>query len=85
MSQACELVKSKLRHLEGAVTENGLIQFLSNGYICKMIDDCPGGFTFFMVRPHYITGGTGMGGPQFALGRQTGFGACGITWSAVSR
>jgi hypothetical protein len=57
MSQACELVKSKLRHGEGAVTENGLIQFLSNGYICKTMDDRLGGFTFFLFRPHYIAGG----------------------------
>jgi hypothetical protein len=57
MSQACKLVKSKLRHGEGAVTENGLIQFLSNGYICKTMDDHPGGFMFFMFRPHYIAGG----------------------------
>jgi hypothetical protein len=57
MSQACELVRSELRHGEGVVTENGLIQFLSNGYICLTMEDRPGGFTFFMFRPHYIAGG----------------------------
>jgi hypothetical protein len=57
MSRACELVRSQMRRGEGAVTENGLIQFLSSGYLCKTMDEKPGGFTFFMFRPVHIDGG----------------------------
>jgi hypothetical protein len=46
-----------MRRGEGAVTENGLIQFLSSGYLCKTMDEKPGGFTFFMFRPVHIDGG----------------------------
>ena len=55
-SRANELVRFKMRRDEGAVTENGLIQFLSQGYICKTMDKRPGGFTFFMFRPVHVQG-----------------------------
>ena len=56
MSRANELVRSEMRRGEGVVTENGLIQFLSGGYLCKTLDEKPGGFTFFMFRPVHIQG-----------------------------
>jgi hypothetical protein len=56
MSRAYELVRSELRHGEGTVTDNGLVQFLTQGYICKTMDERPGGFTFFMFRPIYVDG-----------------------------
>jgi hypothetical protein len=46
-----------MRRGEGAVTENGLIQFLSAGYLCKTMGDKAGGFTFFMFCPVHIDGG----------------------------
>jgi hypothetical protein len=46
-----------MRWGEGAVTENGLIQFLSLGYLCKTMDKKQGGFTFFMFRPVHIDRG----------------------------
>jgi hypothetical protein len=57
MSRASELVRSEMRRGEGSVTDNGLIQFLSGGYLCKTMDERPGGFTFFMFRPTHISGG----------------------------
>jgi hypothetical protein len=45
-----------MRREEGLITENGLIQFLSGGYLCKTVDEKPGGFTFFMFRPVHIQG-----------------------------
>jgi hypothetical protein len=56
MSRAYELVRSELGQGEGTVTDNGLVQFLSQGYICKTMDERPGGFTFFMFRPVYVEG-----------------------------
>jgi hypothetical protein len=56
MSRANELVRSEMRRGEGVVTENGLIQFLSGGYLCKTVDEKPGGFTFFMFRPVHVQG-----------------------------
>ena len=56
MSRANELGRSEMRRGEGVVTENGLIQFLSGGYLCKTLDEKPGGFTFFMFRPVHIQG-----------------------------
>jgi hypothetical protein len=56
MSRANELVRSEMRRGEGVVTENGLIQFLSGSYLCKTVDEKPGGFTFFMFRPVHVQG-----------------------------
>ncbi len=56
MSRANELVRSEMRRGEGAITENGLIQFLSGGYLCKTVDEKPGGFTIFMFRPVHSQG-----------------------------
>jgi hypothetical protein len=39
MSRAIEMVWSKMRQWEGAITDTGLIQFLSGGCICKTMDD----------------------------------------------
>jgi hypothetical protein len=55
MSCKYELVKSELHQGEGAVTDNGLVQFLTQGYICKTIVEHPR-FTFFMFRPIYMEG-----------------------------
>jgi hypothetical protein len=38
------------------VTDNGLVQFLTQGYICKTMDKRPGGFTLFMFCPIYVEG-----------------------------
>jgi hypothetical protein len=56
MSRANKLVGSKMRRGEGIITENGLIQFLNGGYLCKTVDEKLGGFTFFMFRPVHIQG-----------------------------
>jgi hypothetical protein len=56
MSRAYKLVRSELRQGEGTVTTSGLVQFLTQGYICKMMDECPGGLTFFMFCPIYVVG-----------------------------
>jgi hypothetical protein len=56
MARALEMVRSEKRQWEGTITNNGLIQFLSNGYLCKTMDDRPGGFTSFMFRPAYVEG-----------------------------
>lgn len=42
------MVRTKMRQWEGSITNIGLVQFLSGGYICKTMDDHPGGFTIFM-------------------------------------
>jgi hypothetical protein len=46
-----------MRKGEGSVTDNRLFQFLSGGYLCKTVDERPGGFTFFMLRPTHVSGG----------------------------
>jgi hypothetical protein len=56
MSRAIEMVRSEMRQWEGTITDTGLVQFLSGGYICKTMDDRPGGFTIFMFRPSYVQG-----------------------------
>jgi hypothetical protein len=45
-----------MRLWEGVITENGLIRFLSGGYLCKTVDEKPSGFTFFIFRPVHIKG-----------------------------
>lgn len=57
MARAVEIVQSEMKRWDGSITGNGLIQFLSTGYINKNLDDKPGGFTFFMFRPSYVEGG----------------------------
>jgi hypothetical protein len=47
MACAVEIVQSEMKRWDGSVTGNGLIQFLSTGYINKNLDDRPGGFRFF--------------------------------------
>jgi hypothetical protein len=49
MAQAQEIVRLEMRQWEGTITDKGLIQFLSNGYLCKNMENCPVGFTFFMI------------------------------------
>jgi hypothetical protein len=56
MSRAVKVVQSKMKRWDGTVTASGLVQFLSSGYICKNLDNKPGGFTFFMFRPAYVEG-----------------------------
>jgi hypothetical protein len=43
MAQAVEIVQSKMKRWDGSVTGNGLIQFLSTGYINKNLDGRTGG------------------------------------------
>jgi hypothetical protein len=54
--QTNELVRSKMRRGEGVVTKNGLIQFLSGGYLCKTVDKKLGNLTFFMFYLVHIQG-----------------------------
>jgi hypothetical protein len=56
MSRAIQIVRSKMQGWKGAITQSGLIQFLSSGYLCKMLNDTPGGFTFFMFRSFHVEG-----------------------------
>jgi hypothetical protein len=56
MARAMEIVQSEMKRWNGSVMGNGLIQFLSTGYVNKNLDNKSGGFTFFMFRPSYIKG-----------------------------
>jgi hypothetical protein len=56
MSRAVKIVQSEMKRWDGTVMASGLMQFLSKEYICKNLDNKPGGFTFFMLCLAYIKG-----------------------------
>jgi hypothetical protein len=56
MLRAIKVVQSEIKQWDRTVTASRLIKFLTKGYICKNLDNKPGGFTFFMFCPAYVEG-----------------------------
>ena len=51
MTKALGIIRGATADWTGAVSEKGMVKFLSTGYTAPDIDDRPGGFTIFMFRP----------------------------------